>query len=87
MFSGDFNTWRGRRAVALEKMLQGVGLDALEYDIDHRKKVFGWALDHIYVRGLDIEHATTLQSQASDHNPMSVQLRVVDEPLRVRVAQ
>ncbi len=87
VFSGDFNTWRSQRAKVLEEMLASLGLTALEFDVDHRKRFFGWALDHIYVRGLYSEHATTLQSSASDHNPMTVQLRFSEEPLRVRAAR
>ena len=84
--SGDFNTWRSRRAEVLGEMMGALGLQALDFDVDHRKRFFGWALDHIYVRGLDPEQATTLQSRASDHNPMSVKLRLTEEPLRVRAA-
>lgn len=87
LFSGDFNTWRGERARVLADMLEELGLNALEYDVDHRKRFLGWALDHIYVRGLYSEHATTLDSEASDHNPMAVQLRLADEPMRVRAAR
>ena len=87
LFSGDFNTWRGQRARMLEDMLSALGLNALEYDVDHRKRFFGWALDHIYVRGLYTEHATTLDSRASDHNPMAVRLRLADEPRRVKAAR
>ena len=85
--SGDFNTWRRQRARVLEDMLGALGLTALDFDVDHRKRFFGWALDHIYVRGLYSEYATTLQSDASDHNPMTVRLRLADEPLRVRAAR
>ena len=87
VFSGDFNTWRSQRAKVLEDMLESRGLAALDFDVDHRKRFFGWALDHIYVRGLYSEHATTLQSNASDHNPMTVRLRLAEEPLRVRAAR
>ena len=87
VFSGDFNTWRRQRALVLEEMLGALGLTALDFDVDHRKRFFGWALDHIYVRGLYTEYATTLQSDASDHNPMAVRLRLADEPLRVRAAR
>jgi endonuclease/exonuclease/phosphatase (EEP) superfamily protein YafD len=87
LFSGDFNTWRGQRAKVLEDMLSDLGLNALEYDVDHRKRFLGWALDHIYVRGLYSEHATTLDSRASDHNPMAVHLRLADAPVRVRAAR
>ena len=87
VFSGDFNTWRSQRAQMLEDMLESLGLTALEFDVDHRKRFFGWALDHIYVRGLYSEHATTLQSNASDHNPMTVRLRLLEEQPRVRAAR
>ena len=87
LFSGDFNTWRGQRAKVLDGMLAELGLTALEYDVDHRKRFLGQALDHIYVRGLYSEHATTLDSKASDHNPMAVHLRLTDEPARVRAAR
>jgi endonuclease/exonuclease/phosphatase (EEP) superfamily protein YafD len=68
-------------------MLAELGLTALEYDVDHRKRFLGEALDHIYVRGLYSEHATTLDSKASDHNPMAVHLRLTEEPVRVRAAR
>ena len=83
LFSGDFNTWRGGRQRVLEAMLHSLGLDALEYDVDHRKRFFGSPLDHIYVRGLTSEHATTMKSDSSDHNPMAVRLRLDEEPLKL----
>ena len=86
LFSGDFNTWRGERQRVLEAMLHSLGLDSLEYDVDHRKRFFGSPLDHIYVRGLDTEHATTMKSNSSDHNPMSVRLKITEEPLRIHAA-
>jgi endonuclease/exonuclease/phosphatase (EEP) superfamily protein YafD len=85
--SGDFNTWRSQRTVVLEEMLATLGLTALEFDVDHRKRFLGWALDHIYVRGLDSEYATTMSSTASDHNPMAVRLRLTDDEPRVRAAR
>lgn len=87
LFSGDFNTWRVQRKAVLKEMLEALNLEALEYDVDHRKKFLGSPLDHIYVRGLTSEHATTMKSRASDHNPMSVRLKVAEEPLRVSAPQ
>jgi len=87
LFSGDFNTWRGGRLQVLEDMLWPLGFTELAYDVDYRKRFFGQTLDHIYVRGLDTQQATTLQSTASDHNPMSAQLRLAEEPRYVRAAQ
>jgi endonuclease/exonuclease/phosphatase (EEP) superfamily protein YafD len=76
LLSGDFNTWHMGRMEKLQKMLDPRGFVALEYDVDHRKKAFGQALDHIYVRGLQPIEATTSQVATSDHNPMSVRLRL-----------
>ena len=57
-------------------ILDGLGLKMLDYDEDHRKRFLGQPLDHIYVRGLEVLEATTRQVDSSDHNPMSVRLRL-----------
>ncbi len=75
LLSGDFNTWRGRRAEIVQRAAEGLGLEKLDFEVDHRKRVFGQALDHIYVRGFEVVHATTQEVRSSDHNPMSVRLR------------
>ena len=79
LLSGDFNTWHMGRMEKLRKMLDPRGFVALEYDVDHRKRAFGQALDHIYVRGLEQIEATTSLVATSDHNPMSVRLRLNTE--------
>ena len=76
LFSGDFNTWRAGRAQVVNDIISRLGLVALDFDTDHRKKVFGWALDHIYVRGLETVYATSVDLESSDHNPMAVKLRL-----------
>jgi len=76
LLSGDFNTWRRRRAEILDEMTDTVGLEGLNFGEDHRKRVFGQPLDHIYVRGLEVLEATTRDVDSSDHNPMSVRLRL-----------
>ena len=38
------------------------------------KYLLGKPLDHVYVRGLKVIDATTIATQASDHNPMQVWL-------------
>jgi len=76
LLSGDFNTWRGRRSAIVEQVADSLGLEKLEFAEDHRKRVFGQPLDHIYVRGFEVVQATTRQVQTSDHNPMSVRLRL-----------
>ena len=76
LMSGDFNTWHWRRSEVLREMTDRLGLEMLDYDEDHRKRFWGQPLDHIYVRGLKVLEATTLQVDSSDHNPMSVRLRL-----------
>ncbi len=76
LLSGDFNTWRWRRTEIVEQVADDLGLSKLDFDVDYRKRVFGQALDHIYVRGFEVMQATTSQVRTSDHNPMSVRLRL-----------
>lgn len=76
LLSGDFNTWRWRRSVVLNEMTASLRLEMLDYDEDHRKRVFGQPLDQIYVRGLEVLEATTREVDSSDHNPMTARLRV-----------
>jgi endonuclease/exonuclease/phosphatase (EEP) superfamily protein YafD len=76
ILSGDFNTWGARRMAIIEKMALGLELDPLQFDDDHRVRVMGRAIDHIYVRGLIVVETATHAVIASDHNPMSVTLRM-----------
>ena len=74
--SGDFNTWRQKRIEVVDDMAKGLGLTALAFDDDQRVTVFGNHLDHIFVRGLSLLDSTTRIVESSDHNPMSVTLRL-----------
>lgn len=74
LLSGDFNTWHWRQWKILGEMANNHGLTVLNYDEDHRKRVFGQPLDHIYVRGLHVIDATSIRLDSSDHNPMSATL-------------
>ena len=76
ILSGDFNTWRQRRTEIVEELTESLGLESVEFADDHRVRVFGQALDHIYVRGLHTADANTEIVSSSDHNPMSVILAV-----------
>jgi endonuclease/exonuclease/phosphatase (EEP) superfamily protein YafD len=86
LLSGDFNTWRGRRAEVVEAIVEGLGLAPLQYEVDHRKRWFGHALDHIYVRGLRAVHATSMEIASSDHNPMAVQFSYGQPPRGIKAA-
>jgi endonuclease/exonuclease/phosphatase (EEP) superfamily protein YafD len=79
--SGDFNTWSELRGRAVGEALSGLGLDPIPFGLDLRKRVFGNALDHVYVRGGEVVMSTSHGVESSDHNPMSVVLNLWnDEP-------
>jgi len=75
IFTGDFNTWRRDRQLLVQQMLAELNLVPVVFTRDVRKKVFGLALDHMYIRDLEIMEATTQRVKTSDHNPMFVRIR------------
>jgi len=72
--SGDFNTWRKARRDLVVDALAARGLEPVGYTNDLRKRVFGYALDHTFVRGIKVAEGTSHSVSSSDHNPMSVTL-------------
>lgn len=76
ILSGDFNTWRKKRMTILESLATELELDALSFQEDHRTSVFGYHLDHIYVRALKTENTATYLVNSSDHNPLTATFRL-----------
>ncbi|MCH9692744.1 MAG: endonuclease/exonuclease/phosphatase family protein [Gammaproteobacteria bacterium] len=76
IFAGDFNTWSTARLREVEAIAREFGLYALKYEQDHRTRVFGCALDHIYVRDLSINNTNTLQTHTSDHNILTAEVMI-----------
>jgi endonuclease/exonuclease/phosphatase (EEP) superfamily protein YafD len=50
------------------------GLEPVSFEPDLRTRVFGRALDHIYIRGLRALSAEVIPVGTSDHNPLRVRL-------------
>jgi endonuclease/exonuclease/phosphatase (EEP) superfamily protein YafD len=74
IISGDFNTWhKARRDLVLES-LEARHFEPVGYTDDYRKRVFGYVLDHTFVRGIKVAQGTSHAVDSSDHNPMSVTL-------------
>jgi len=71
ILSGDFNTWRAARMEIIDALAASLELTAIEFEDDHRVRVLGKVLDHIYVRGLSAVDSDTRPVTTSDHNPMS----------------
>ena len=76
ILSGDFNTWRKKRMKILDTLAIEHDLNALSFQEDHRKKVFGQLLDHIYVRSLAVKKTSTHFVKSSDHNPITAELNI-----------
>lgn len=76
ILAGDFNTWHARRSEVLRALSERLNLHELSFDIDSRVTLLGSIFDRIFVRGLDAIDATIDVVDTSDHNPMSVTLRM-----------
>jgi endonuclease/exonuclease/phosphatase (EEP) superfamily protein YafD len=74
IISGDFNTWSKSRAAAVSEAMQELGLTSVNYASDQRTRIFGNAVDHLFVREISAESATTVTVSSSDHNPITVEL-------------
>ncbi len=74
ILSGDFNTWNAKRGEFLNEIAEKLKLKAIRYSEDHRIRIMGKVMDHIYIRGLSAADAETRKVSTSDHNPMSVTL-------------
>lgn len=76
ILSGDFNTWRNKRLHILNELIGDLDLRGIDFAQDHRRQAFGFALDHIFVRGLHHKGGQVRRVYSSDHNPLSVILSV-----------
>lgn len=74
VLGGDFNTWSQARHAVLVEIAERLGLTAVALVEDGRKRVFGLALDHLFVRGLSVLQARAPEVASSDHNPIMVTL-------------
>lgn len=78
--AGDFNTWKLTHIKYLDKIIKKNNLIEVTFEKDLRIHTFNEKLDHIFVRGFDIEKSETLLSFAgSDHNAMTAILKFKKE--------
>jgi len=76
ILAGDFNTWSDSRQQAVDQLLSGHGLSALQFPLDLRTTAFGRPLDHIYVRGMHVQSTEVIPVSSSDHNALRARLQV-----------
>lgn len=77
ILAGDLNTWSDKRQQWVNDFMVRHGMNPVSFEPDYRSKVFGKALDHIYVRGLEAHSAEAIRVDSSDHNPLKVRLRLI----------
>nr|WP_311462583.1 endonuclease/exonuclease/phosphatase family protein [uncultured Aggregatibacter sp.] len=78
VLSGDFNSWNGYRAQIIRKVINEFGLEEVSFAQDHRLRFLGNPLDHVFVRGLNVLHATTEPTESSDHAPLLLEVELAD---------
>lgn len=70
ILAGDFNTWRAARMSELRATALEYGLTEIVFENDRRSFKFGHALDHMFVKGLKVNLASSWSLDSSDHNPL-----------------
>ena len=74
ILAGDLNTWSGKRQTLVDEFMLKHGLGPVSFEPDLRTTTFGYALDHIYIRGMQATFAQVIPVSSSDHNPLRVRL-------------
>jgi endonuclease/exonuclease/phosphatase (EEP) superfamily protein YafD len=71
LWAGDFNSWSQSRMARLKEMSDKLELSEVSFEPDIRSRfINGLVLDHLYYRGMTLQQAAVLDSEASDHNPI-----------------
>ena len=79
--AGDFNTWSEQRMDIVNNMATQLSMQTVNHKIHNRVRVFGYALDHVFYRGLEVTSENILKVTSSDHNPVRVTFRLA-QPLQ-----
>lgn len=74
--AGDFNRWNGRRKGFLDRWVTAERLTEALPQPDVRTRFWGYPLDAVFYRGLTLEQAQSMESEASDHSALQVRFRV-----------
>ncbi|PJG82244.1 endonuclease/exonuclease/phosphatase family protein [Caviibacterium pharyngocola] len=80
ILSGDFNSWNQGRLTFLRETAQQYQLTEATFQPDYRLRFFGHPLDWVFVRGLKVVQATTVETDSSDHNPLLLELKLLTAP-------
>ncbi len=75
--AGDFNSWSEGRMTEVRQLINSLSLSEIEYPINNKTHVFGNAIDHVFYRQLELVSNQVWQVTSSDHNPISVNFRLL----------
>jgi len=81
IIAGDFNNWSDERVDIVDDMVKTLGLNAVSYKNHNRITLFGNTVDHIFYRQLELMTQDTIKVTSSDHNPIKVTFRTVENTL------
>ena len=76
ILAGDFNSWSRQRLHLLYNLIRKIDLKPVNFSTDIRKTFMGKPLDFVFYRGMHVEHAEIVNTEASDHNPLLVNFRL-----------
>lgn len=77
ILAGDFNNWSGDRRQVIEQITARFSLEELKIAADERTTFFDYPVDHIFYRGVEPIAYAVHKVTSSDHNPISVDFRVI----------
>ena len=78
IFAGDFNTWTYEKQSFLRKLTQNMRFKEVTFKNDTRKKMFGWILDFIFVKDLEVISSNVHDElDGSDHKAISASLKYI----------
>lgn len=79
IIAGDFNTWSNERLSVVKAKFSKLGLLEARFQPDQRLRIFNHPLDHLFYRGMRLESAKSLATDASDHAKIEVRLVLTEE--------
>lgn len=80
ILAGDFNAWNKKRLTLLKQLASEQGLQEVSYSPDVRLRFSNNPLDWVFVRGFQVNQATTIETTSSDHNPLLLELELITPP-------
>jgi len=78
ILAGDFNNWSQRRSDVLGTVTGRLQLKPLALAEDMRSHHLGYPVDQVFFRGVEVVEADSVEVRSSDHNPIRVKFRMID---------